>query len=125
MSLFSSLTNRIFVASALLAVLSIAVGIYRVNVAVTNRAEPELLHGLVEARTVIEEIRRMQVEHFTVQARFIADLPRLKAAVEPGDAATALGVIEEYQQQLFADLFMVTDRHGRVLARLPRSSRCS
>lgn len=119
MSLFSSLTNRIFVASALLAVISIAVGIYRVNVAVTNRAEPELLHGLSEARTVIEEIRRMQVEHFTIEARLIADLPRLKAAVEPGDPETARMVVEEYQQQLFADLFMVTDRQGRVLARVP------
>jgi len=121
-SLFSSLTNRIFVATALLAVGSIAIGIYRVNVAVTSRAEEELLRGLGETRTLIEEIRRLQVENFTRDARLIADLSRLKAAVGDSDPATAVDVVEQYQQQLLADLFMVTDRHGRVLARLPEGA---
>ena len=58
LSLFSSLTNRIFVASALLAVVSIALGVYNVNVRVTAQAENELLRGLAEARTLIEENRR-------------------------------------------------------------------
>lgn len=119
MSIFSSLTNRIFVASALLAVVSIGVGIYHVNVAVTTQAETELRRGLDEARTLIEENRRIQVEHFTREARLVADLPRLKAAVEIGHPPTVLPVVEEFQQQLGADLFTVTDRHGRVLAQLP------
>ena len=119
LSLFSSLTNRIFVASALLAVVSIGVGIYHVTVAVTSQAEKELLRGLDEARNLIEENRRIRVEHFSREARLIADLPRLKAAVEPGDAATARGVVEQYQQQLSADLFLVTGKNGNVLVRLP------
>ena len=119
LKLFSSLTNRIFVGSALLAIVSIAVGIYKVNVAVTAEAEKELLRGLDEARTLIEENRWLRVEHFTQIARLIADLPKLKAAVEPGHAATARGVVEGYQQQLAANLFLVTDRGGRVLVRLP------
>ena len=40
MSLLSSLTNRIFLASSLLAVLTIGVAVFRVNVAVTRQAEP-------------------------------------------------------------------------------------
>jgi signal transduction histidine kinase/uncharacterized membrane-anchored protein YhcB (DUF1043 family) len=119
LSLFSSLTNRIFVASALLAVVSIGVGIYHVTVAVTSQAEKELLRGLDEARMLIEENRRIRVEHFSREARLIADLPRLKAAVEDGHAATARGVVEQFQQQLLADLFLVTDRTGKVLVRLP------
>ena len=67
LSLFSSLTNRIFVASALLAVVSIAIGIYHVNIAVGAQAEQELLRGLAEAQTLIEENRRIQVEHFTTR----------------------------------------------------------
>ena len=51
MSLFSSLTNRIFFGSALLAVGSIAIAIYNVNVAVTRQAEQELRRGLDEADT--------------------------------------------------------------------------
>ena len=74
MRLVSSLTNRIFVASALLAVVSIALGIYNVNVAVTTQAEDELLRGLAEARTLIEQNRRNDVKHFTSMARLIADL---------------------------------------------------
>ena len=120
LSLFSSLTNRIFVASALLAVVSIAIGIYHVNTAVGAQAERELLRGLAEAQTLIEENRRSQVEHFTYIARVIADLPRLKAAVDDADANNARTIVMEYQQAgLAADLLIVTDRHGSVLARLP------
>ena len=122
MSLFSSLTNRIFVASALLAVVSIAVGIYNVNKAVTTQAERDLLRGLEESRTLIEENRRILVEHFTLEARLIADMPPLKAAVELNHPPTVLPVVEGYQQQLEADLFMVTHRTGRVLASLPRGN---
>ena len=118
MSIFASLTNRIFLGSALLAVLTIGAAIYNVNVSVTAQAEQELLRGLEEAGTLIEENRRVQVEHFTREARLIADLPRFKASVSEGDSPTALGVAQRYQQELAADLFLVTDRAGRFLARL-------
>ena len=39
MTLFSSLTNRIFFATTLLVVLATAVGVYSINVAVTAQAE--------------------------------------------------------------------------------------
>ena len=45
--LFSSLRGRIFLASALLAVLSIAVAIYLVNVRVTREAERTLQREMV------------------------------------------------------------------------------
>ena len=61
MSLLGSLTNRIFFGSALLAVGSIAIAIYNVNVAVTRQAEQELRRGLDEADTIIEEYRRVLV----------------------------------------------------------------
>jgi signal transduction histidine kinase len=120
--LFSSLTNRIFVASALLAVISIALGIYNVNVAVTKQAEDELNRGLSEARTLIEENRQFRVDNFVRDARLIADLPKLKAALGEADSATARGVVEGYQRELSADLFMVTDRHGKVLVWLPEGT---
>ena len=46
---FSSLTNRIFFATALLAVLSIAAAVYIVNRAVTRQADLELQRGIDEA----------------------------------------------------------------------------
>lgn len=112
-------------ASALLAVVSIAIGIYNVNTAVGAHAEQDLLRGLAEARTLIEENRRVQVEHFTTEARLIADLPRLKAAVGDNDVTNARSVVVEYQEQLFADVFLVTDKQGRILARVPENGLAS
>ena len=118
MSIFRSLTNRIFFGSALLAVGAIAIAIYNVNVAVTRQAEDELRRGLDEAGTIIEEYRHVLVDHFTREARLIADLPLLKAAVDTNDPNTVQGVAEKYQRELSADLLSVTGRDGRMLAQI-------
>ena len=89
MSFFSSLSNRIFMATAALAVLAIAVAVYRINVAVTAQAENELRRGLVEAGTLLDEHRTTLFEHFAREARLIADLPTLKAAVTTKPKANA------------------------------------
>ena len=115
MTLFKSLTNRIFLGSALLAVASIAIAIYNVNSAVTRQAEQELRRQLDEAGTIIEEYRRVLVEHFTREARLIADLPRFKAAVDLNDPKTVQPLAEEYQQQISADFVLVTGRQGQTL----------
>jgi signal transduction histidine kinase len=118
MKLFRSLTNRIFFGSALLAVVAIAIAIYNVNRVVGRQAEQELQRGLDEAGTLIEEYRRLLVEHFTREARLVADLPRLKAAVDTGHPVTVLPIVEQYQKQLNADLLLVTGKQGRMLAEL-------
>ena len=50
MTALSSLTNRIFLASALLLVVSMGIVIYRVNDSVARQAERDLQAGLAEAR---------------------------------------------------------------------------
>jgi signal transduction histidine kinase/uncharacterized membrane-anchored protein YhcB (DUF1043 family) len=120
MKLFSSLTNRIFFASALLAVLAIAVAVYRVNVAVTRQAESELRRGLDEARTLLDEYRTTLFEHFAREARLIADLPKLKAALETRDRPTVQPIVDDYQRQIESDLFAATDRTGQLLAEAGR-----
>jgi signal transduction histidine kinase/uncharacterized membrane-anchored protein YhcB (DUF1043 family) len=125
MTVFSSLTNRIFFASALLAVLAIGLAVFRVNVAVTAQAESELQRGVEEAGTLLEAYRTTLFEHFTREARLVADLSNLKAAVDTKDAATVQPIAEDYQRRIGSDLFVVTDPSGRVLAeagrlRMPR-----
>jgi signal transduction histidine kinase len=116
MTVFSSLTNRIFFASAALTVLSIAVAIYNVNVAVTAQAEQELTRGLDEAGTLVEEYQRLRFDNFSREARLVADLPRFKATVELNHPPTMRPVAEVYQQQLGADLLLAANPAGDVLA---------
>jgi len=116
MTILSSLTNRIFLASALLAVVSIGVAVVVVNAAVTAQAEAELAHGLDEAAAIVEEFRTTLFEHFSREARLIADIPVLKAAVYETDRATVQPIVEDYRRQLGSDLFLVTNRAGEVLA---------
>ena len=122
MNVFSSLTNRIFFATALLAVLSMGMAIYIVNRAVARQGEQELQRGIDEAATLVEEYRKVLFENFSRDARLIADLPVLKAAVDTRDPATVEQVAREYQTQLAnAELFAIADNRGRVLARLGTS----
>jgi signal transduction histidine kinase len=116
MRLLSSLTNRIFLASAALAVLCIGAAVYFVNVRVTRQAEAELERGLVEAGRVVEEHRTTLSETFILVARLVADLPKLKAAVETGDPPTVQPIAADYQSRVKSDLCVVTSREGAVLA---------
>jgi signal transduction histidine kinase len=120
MKIFSSLTNRIFFASAALTVLAIAVAVYRVNVAVTAQAEKELERGLHEAATLLEENRTTLFGHLAKEARLVADLPVLKAALDTKDPPTVQPIVDRYQQLIGADLFAVTDSTGRLLGQSGR-----
>ena len=117
MTLFASLTNRIFLACALLAVVAIGVSMYNVNTAVSSQAEQELRLGVDEAGTLVDEYRRLLLEHASREARLVADLPRLKATVELRDPPTAQPLVEVYREQLDATLLLVTGADGQVLGR--------
>lgn len=112
----SSLTNRIFFACALLAFLALGFASYFVNARVSREAEAELRRGLQEAGMLVDQHRRTVTDTFTRFARLVADLPRFKAAVEAGDAATARPVVNEYRDEMNAALVVVTGRDGSVLA---------
>ena len=74
MSILSSLTNRIFLASAVLVIGSIAVPAYFVNVAVTKQANAELQRGLDEAALLTNDYVTQRFENFVQVARSVADL---------------------------------------------------
>lgn len=118
MSIFSSLSNRIFIAAATLAVLSIGVAVYSVNVWVSAQVEQDLRAGLEEAATHVVNYRSTLLEHFRREARLVADLPKLKAVVYENDPPTVLPIARDYLQQLNADLIVITGRGRRVLVAL-------
>ncbi len=120
MSVFSSLTNRIFVAFALLVLGAIGVAIYRLTVSVTAQAEADLRAGLAEAATLVDELSKAEFADFVVKGRLIARLPTLNAAVTTDHPPTVQPVAEGFQAQVGFDLFVVAGRAGQVLAQAGR-----
>jgi signal transduction histidine kinase len=118
--MLSSLSNRIFLGSAALAVLTIGMAVYRFNVAVTAQAENELTRGLEESGTLLEENRDTLFAHFSREARLIADLSNLKAALDTKDPPTVEPIVARYQRSIGSDLLVVTDPTGRILAQAGR-----
>jgi len=114
--MFASLRGRIFLASALLAVLSIGVAIYLVNVRVTREAEQTLQREIVTTAALVDQLRATRTQTFTQMARFIADAPKVKAAVDTNDPPTVQDIASGYQNQLQSTLLLVTNKSGAVLA---------
>ena len=120
MSLISSLTNRIFLASALVVVIAIGIAIYSVNTSVTDQAEKDLRGGLAEAASLVDQLSRRQFADFAAKGSLIADLPRLANAAAVDDPATVQPIAEDYQKKIVADVFVVTTTGDRVLANAGR-----
>jgi signal transduction histidine kinase len=116
MRVLGSVTNRIFLASALLAMLSIAAAVYFVSARLTAQTEAELRSDLTEAATLVNDQRQTEYENVTRTAHLIADLPKFKAIVELAHPPTAEPIAADYRAQAGADLLMVTDRRGERLA---------
>ena len=116
MKFLGSLTNRIFLASAALAVVSIVAAVYFVSRTTTREAEAELQRGLIEAGTLVEQQTAALVKTQTVMARLVSDSPPFKAAVDIGDPPTMQPIAVGYRQQLGSALVIVTNAKGEVLA---------
>jgi signal transduction histidine kinase len=120
MSLFSSLTNRIFVASALLVVSATGIAIWRLTASITRQAENDLRKGLTEAASLVDGLSRSQFGDFVVKGKLIANLPVLKAAADTEHPPTVQPIAEDYQSTIGADLFVVAGRKGKLLGQAGR-----
>ena len=72
--MLSSLTNRIFLASTLLAIVSIGFAVYFVSSQLRTEAEDDLRRDLREAANLVEQQHAALLDTFTHTARLIADL---------------------------------------------------
>src|SRR5688572_30442605 len=114
-SLVSSLTNRVFLACTSLAMLSLGFAFYFVNERASAAAEDELRRGLVEAGSLVDQHAATRTDHYIRLTRVVADLPKLKAAVETGDPPTVQPLADEYRGEVNADLLILTGRNGQLL----------
>jgi signal transduction histidine kinase len=115
MRIASTLTNRIFLASTTLSTLALGLAFFFVNLRASAQVEADLEHGVSEAATLVDQHRATLTGNFTRMARLVADLPLLKAAVETAHAPTVQGPVEDYLDQVDADLLIVTDPKGGLL----------
>ncbi len=115
MRILSSLRSRIFLASALLAMLCIGVAIYLVSQRVTEEAEKTLEREMGATAAQVDHLRVERARMFTLMARLIADLPKLKAGIDTNDPLTLKSIAGDYQAKLNANLVLVTNKNGEVL----------
>jgi signal transduction histidine kinase len=118
MALLSSLRNRIFLAGALVAVLSVAVAIQVVTRRVTAEADADLRRSLDRAARLVEQHHALRLENLTALAHLVADLPTLKAAVTTSDPPTVRPVVEDLKARVRSDFLEVADAKGTTLASL-------
>jgi signal transduction histidine kinase len=118
MALLSSLRNRIFLAGALVAVLSVAVAIQVVTRRVTAEADADLRRSLDRAARLVEQHHALRLLNLTAEAHLIADLPTLKAAVATSDPPTVRPVVEDLKARVRSDFLEVADAKGATLASL-------
>lgn len=116
MRFLGSITNRIFLASALLGILSVGAAVYFVSAQLTSQTEADLQSDLAGAATLVSEQIHSQFDNVARTARLIADLPKFKAALDTADLPTLIPIAADYRSQAGADLFMVTGRRGEQLA---------
>jgi len=116
MKLLSSLRSRIFLASALLVVISIGAATYVVGARVGRELEGSLQREIASTGRLVEQLRTTRAQTLTMMARLIADAPKLKAAVDTNDPPTVQNNATAYQEQLQSNLLLVTNKSGGVLA---------
>ena len=80
-----SLRSRVFAATTAVAVLPIAAALLLVSRGLTGQAEAELASRLEEAARLVERYHRARLDLAGERATLVADLPRLKAAVNEAD----------------------------------------
>jgi len=123
MTILSSLRGRIFMASALLAVLAIAAAILVVNQRLTREAENALQRETRATAALVDQLRKTRSDTNTIMARLIADQPRLKSAVDTNDPPTVADNLRDYQEPLkSANVLVVTNARGEVLTTFGDSS---
>ena len=115
MRVASSLTNRIFLASTMLALLALGFAFYFVNARVSEVTEPELRRAVSDSATLVERRRQDLTDTFTTLARLVADLPKLKAGMATGDGLTVQPLADEYRKRMNVDVLLLTDRRGTIL----------
>ena len=67
----------------------------------------------------MDQQQRALTAQSLLTARLLADLPKLKGAVETRHAETVAPIAADYRRQVAADLLVISDEAGSLLAAVP------
>jgi hypothetical protein len=115
MSSRSPLWSRVFLATALLAMLGVGIALSLVNRRITEDAEHAIEHEITTAAAQADALRAERARGFAVMTRFIGDLPRLKTGIEANDPTIVRDILGGYQGQMNAGFVLVTNKMGDLL----------
>lgn len=110
------LRGRVFLASALVAVVSLGAALQLVTRRVSEQAEAELGRGLDRAALLVAEEHASRLGTLDVQARLLADLPTLKASVATDDRDTVTRLATDLRNRAGVDVLGIANAAGRTLA---------
>lgn len=84
---------------------------------VSRQADSDVHAGLQRGKQAFEELQTLRQALIRSQVRVVAEEPRLKAvaATKEIDHETVLGVAQELRLAVQTDMFIITDRSGRLL----------
>jgi signal transduction histidine kinase len=105
-----------FLASALVAVVSIGSALLFVSWRVTREGEKELSRSVAEAADLVARRHESREDGLVLVAHLLADLPRLKAAIDTAHAPTVQPVAEDYRERVRAAALQVFGAGGQRLA---------
>jgi signal transduction histidine kinase len=112
-----TLRHKIFFYTAGLVLGTIAIIFFIIDRKISTDLHRFAETDLLQSQTVFREREKTRFHRLVSLTHVIAEIPDLKAVVRGGDPSTVLEAAKVYQSTAGNDLFIVTDRNGRVLAR--------
>lgn len=105
----------ILLSTVILAVMFVVLSLLRYRIGVS--AIEQATSGMLQSRESFESYLAQTNQSLLTQCSLIADLPILKATIETHHHNTVLSSALEYRKKIGVDAIVVTDGHGKLLAR--------
>ncbi|HUG53181.1 MAG TPA: protein kinase [Vicinamibacteria bacterium] len=114
------LTQKILIFTSALVVALVATSLVFTTAQAESLANENVARGLTQTRQVWETFQADRYNKLKLGIRVLGNDPFFKSVVETADAATILDTLQERNEEIKADFFIVTDPAGVVVARTDR-----
>jgi len=113
-----NLRNKIFIFVSAITLGLIISTFLIVNYRLSGQTYEAINSNLQETRLAFDKLQRFRYDQLLKSSIIISESPKLKGLISTGDPSTVIYGISEFNEDLGADLFFVTDNKGIVLGRL-------